>query len=68
MDFGLAKRLDSGPGATQPGAVMGTPSYMPPEQASGQKDIGPAADVYSLGAILYEMLTGTPPFRGENTS
>jgi serine/threonine-protein kinase len=51
-DFGLAKRADSEPGLTRTGAVMGTPSYMAPEQAEGKKEIGPAADVYSLGAIL----------------
>jgi formylglycine-generating enzyme required for sulfatase activity len=61
-DFGLAKKLDEA-GQTQTGAVMGTPSYMAPEQAAGKKDIGPAADVYALGAILYECLTGRPPFR-----
>jgi serine/threonine protein kinase/tetratricopeptide (TPR) repeat protein len=65
-DFGLAKRLDQEEGQTQSGAIMGTPSYIAPEQAAGQsRTIGPAADVYALGAILYEMLTGRPPFRGE---
>jgi len=62
-DFGLAKKLDEA-GQTQSGAVLGTPSYMAPEQAAGKgKEIGPLADVYALGAILYECLTGRPPFR-----
>jgi WD40 repeat protein len=61
-DFGLAKKLDED-GATRTGSVMGTPSYMPPEQADGRKDIGPSADIYALGAILYECLAGRPPFR-----
>src|SRR5204863_4356012 len=61
-DFGLAKKLDED-GSTRTGTVMGTPSYMPPEQAEGKKDIGPAADVYALGAILYECLASRPPFR-----
>ncbi len=65
-DFGLAKKLDDASGQTVSGAVMGTPSYMAPEQAAGQAHaVGPAADVYALGAVLYEMLTGRPPFRGD---
>ncbi|HET6327787.1 MAG TPA: serine/threonine-protein kinase [Planctomycetaceae bacterium] len=65
-DFGLARRLDSGRDLTMTGAMLGTPSYMAPEQASGKASaVGPATDVYGLGAILYEMLAGRPPFRGD---
>jgi serine/threonine protein kinase/tetratricopeptide (TPR) repeat protein len=65
-DFGLAKQLDSSSGQTHSGAIVGTPSYMAPEQAAGKvHEIGPAADVYALGSILYEALTGRPPFKAE---
>jgi WD40 repeat protein len=64
-DFGLAKRLDSHTGHTQTGDVLGTPSYMAPELAGGRsKEVGATTDVYALGAILYQLLTGRPPFRG----
>jgi serine/threonine protein kinase len=64
-DFGLAKRLEGDGGQTRDGAIMGTPNYMAPEQARGKnKDVGPPADIYALGSILYDLLTGTPPFRG----
>jgi eukaryotic-like serine/threonine-protein kinase len=66
-DFGLAKLLGGDSGRTQSGQVVGTPSYMAPEQAEGRsKDVGPVADVYALGAILYEALTGRPPFLGDS--
>ena len=63
-DFGLAKRVQSGGELTGSGQIMGTPSYMPPEQAGGKRgEIGPAADVYALGATLYALVTGRPPFQ-----
>jgi tetratricopeptide (TPR) repeat protein len=63
-DFGLAKRLDGPDGLTRVGAIIGTPPYMAPEQAAGQNDqIGPATDIYALGVLLYECLTGRPPFQ-----
>jgi serine/threonine protein kinase len=67
-DFGLAKRLDAQSTAwTREGAVIGTAGYMAPEQAAGRvRDVGPAVDVYALGAILYELLTGRPPFQGDS--
>lgn len=64
-DFGLAKQLDAGLSLTRSGAVLGTPTYMAPELAAGDRgSIGPACDVYSLGTILYTLLTGRPPFQG----
>lgn len=67
-DFGIAKRLTEDTKLTRTGAVLGTPTYMAPEQAKGHsRHVGPSADVYSLGAILYEMLTGRPPFLPEES-
>jgi serine/threonine protein kinase len=67
VDFGLAKEVESGDGATLTGVVKGTPTYMAPEQAEGRnRDVDLRTDVYALGAILYEMLTGRPPFLGES--
>jgi serine/threonine-protein kinase len=68
-DFGLARHLEGAAGLTHSGNPVGTPSYMAPEQAEGRsRDVGPAADTYALGAILYELLTGRPPFRAETAA
>ncbi len=64
-DFGLAKKVEGGSDLTNTGAIVGTPAYMAPEQARCEKGLSTAVDVYSLGAILYELLTGNPPFRGK---
>jgi serine/threonine-protein kinase len=67
-DFGLARPLDAGSSLTMTGQVIGTPAYMPPEQATGKGTVGPAADIYSLGALLYHLLTGRAPFVGGTTA
>jgi len=67
LDFGLAKQVDSDSRFTRTGTTIGTPAYMPPEQASGQsRHVDHRADIYALGAVLYEMLTSRPPFSGDN--
>ena len=66
-DFGLAKRIAEDHNVTHTGAILGTPCYMSPEQAAGSRgDVGPTSDVWSLGAILYQALTGRPPFQGSS--
>src|SRR5207245_3620466 len=69
MDFGLARRIDDDVRITTPGRIIGTPAYMSPEQVEGDpKKMGPATDIYSLGVVLYELLTGQLPFQGSLTS
>src|SRR5262249_51193766 len=64
-DFGLARRIEAGAGLTLSGAIVGTPGYMAPEQARAPKGLSTAADVYGLGAVLYDLFTGRPPFQGD---
>jgi serine/threonine protein kinase len=65
-DFGLVKQIGEAASQTHTGALLGTPDYIAPEQVSGAKRVGPAADIYALGAILYECVTGRPPFRNDS--
>ncbi|MGH7658280.1 MAG: serine/threonine-protein kinase, partial [Gemmatimonadales bacterium] len=67
LDFGIAKQLDRDGGLTQAGVTIGSPLYMSPEQAMGRADIDRRSDIYALGALLYHMVTGTPPFEGSTS-
>lgn len=68
LDFGIAKHVRATKALTRTGTMLGTPSYMAPEQVNGARDIGPVADIFSLGCVLYECLTGKPPFVGTNVA